>query len=346
MADKIVELLKKLPKVDLHCHLDGSLKPKTILSIAKKQGAKLPAENEDELKKYVQVPPDCSSLTEFLKVFETFYPLLRNPEAIEEVTYSLLSSTKEDNVRYIEMRLAPALQKTDSFSQEEVIRSVIKGAEKGKKDFGISWGLILCIYRSLNPEENRQTAELAVAYYGKGVVGVDLAGDESRYPVELYKEMMDMVHRRDIPITIHAGESAGPESIRNALELGARRIGHGVTLEQDPELRKRVKEEGIPLEMCLTSNVQTRVVSAIQQHPLVRYFRDGVKVTINTDDPGVSGIDLTHEYSVAFSQLGLSLEELIEIIYHGVESSFLHTDEKERMKEDFREEIENILKKI
>lgn len=336
------EILRKLPKVDLHCHLDGSVRVETIRDLAKSSGNSLPTEDLDDLKKYIQVPPDCKSLSEFLKCFDFYYEFLKSPEAMERIAYELCEDVSKENVRYMEVRFAPALQATDKFSIEDVVKNVLTGLEEGGKKFSVRSGAILCVYRSLSNGQNSKTVEIAEKFFGKGVVGIDLAGDEVKYPVEQYREAFQFARARKIPITCHAGEAAGPESVRNALRLGATRIGHGVRVTEDPKLYQEVIDRQVPFEVCVTSNLQTQVVQELHQHPLTQFYKDGLYVTLNTDDRGVSGIDLTHEYGIVHQQLGFSLEDCVKIIRNGINALFLDESEKSKLRRQIEKDMEKL----
>lgn len=336
------EILKKIPKVDLHCHLDGSVRTSTILELAKKQKVKLPTENVEELNKHVRVYSDCRSLTEFLKAFEFFYPLLKNPYAIEKIGYELCEDAASENIKYLEVRFAPFLQSTENFKINDVVKICLSGLRQGTRDFKIDAGLILCCYRSIPKEANTATVELAKKYSARGVVALDLAGDETKYPTRCFAEPFILAKKYKIPFTVHAGEAAGPESIKEAIELGASRIGHGVHLTGDKNLMKNVLEKEIPLEMCITSNVQTRVVDDFESHPIKKFYDSGIKVTINTDDRSVSGIDLTNEYDVAVNRLGFGLSDLIKIIHNGISALFIPDKNKAELSKIFETEINKL----
>jgi adenosine deaminase len=334
-------LIKKLPKVDLHCHLDGSVRTATILELARMQNYKLPADTVDDLRRYVRVPLDCKSLGEFLNRFEVFYPLLTNSYALERIAYELCSYCASENVKYLEMRFAPVLQKTEQLPIPDVIESVLKGIRKGEKEFGIKAGVILCLYRGTDIEDSMMTAKCAVELKDKGVCGVDIAGDESRFPLKDFEKPIELCKNSGVNITIHAGEASGPESIKEAVDMGADRIGHGVTLQQDEILMKEIAEKRIPLEICLTSNIHTQVIEDYKLHPFKKFIENGVVVTLNTDDRGVSGIDLTYEYEKAL-EYGLKIAELKNIIMNSVDAAFLNDKEKNTLKMSVQEELKTI----
>lgn len=338
------EKLKKLPKVDLHLHLDGALRVKTIYELAQHQNYKLPTDKLEELHKYVQVPENCRSLADFLKAFETFYPLLMNPDAMERVAYEVSEDCYKDNVKYCEIRFAPVLQAKGDYSMEEILDGVLKGLAKAHYEFGIINPLILCCYRSEPPETSIETVKLAIKYRNRGIVAIDLAGDEEHYPAEIHKEAFKLAQEHNFPITVHAGEAGAPKNIREAIEiLGAQRIGHGIRIIEDKELYEYVKEKQIPLEMCLTSNVQTTVAKDYETHPFKRCFQGGLRVTINTDDPGVSNITLTDEYFLLKKYYNFGWQEIIKVLVNGIESSFTTEERKTKLKQEFEEEIKELL---
>jgi len=340
------DIIRKIPKVDLHCHIDGSVRVSTIKEIAELQGYKLPTYDVEELKKYVTVSKDCRSLSDFLKRFEVFYPILKDTLALERITYELIEDAYKENIVYLEARFAPVLQSKKDLSMEEVLKSVLKGKEKAEKNFSVKTGIILCVYRGTEKESWFETVELANKYKREGVCGIDLAGDESMYRAEIYKDAFDLAKRYSLNITVHAGEAAGPESIKDAIDkLYARRIGHGVKLEKDKFLYERVKEAKIPLEMCPTSNIQTEVVSTYREHPLKRYYEDGIRTTVNTDDRGVSDIDLTHEWKVVIDKIGMKFEDLLDMNINSIEAAFLKSEEKEKIKEYIQNKTAEVLKK-
>jgi adenosine deaminase len=326
------DVFKKLPKIDLHCHLDGSIRTPTIIELAKMQNHPLPATTAEELRPYVRVPQDCKSLGDFLKRFEVFYPLLKNTYALERIAYELCRDCSAENVKYIEIRFAPVLQRAPELPISKVVEAVLKGIKRGQKDYPIKAGVILCLYRGTSLEDSIETAQCAVNYKNEGVCGVDVAGDESRFPLRDFQKPIEMCKKEGMSVTIHAGEASGPDSIRAALDMGADRIGHGITLIQDRDLMEKVAEKKVPLELCLTSNVHTQVVGGYDLHPVRTFIENGVNVTLNTDDRGVSGIDLTYEFEKAHN-LGIPMDLLVEIINNGISAAFLSSEEKEGLRQ-------------
>ncbi len=335
--------MKSLPKIELHLHLDGALRTETIMDLAREQNHELPAVTPEGLERYVHVSPECRSLTEYLAVFNIYYDLLKKPAALERIAGELCEDLARDGVVYAETRFAPVLnihseeqvQGRSREAMEERVRAVLRGLARGTRSGGTPAGLILCCYRGFDVRFAVETVEIARDLNREAkangqdplIAGVDLAGDESRWPAEAFRPAFELAMDAGIPRTVHAGEAAGADSVRAALEiLGANRIGHGVRLKEDPELLERVREERIPLEVCLTSNLQTSTVPSLEAHPFGEYLRGGLRVTINTDNTGVSNIDLDHEWDIAREAYGLTQEEERAILTHSAEAAFT-TDE-------------------
>lgn len=252
---------KALPKIDLHLHLDGAIRVPTIAELGDELGIKLPTYDPKQLAALVQVNRDCRSLTDFLKRFEVFYPLLPFAKTQERIAYELCEDCQRDNVIYFEARFAPALAASPRFTMEDAVTAALEGFRRGQRDFNIRSGLILCCYRSISVAENIATVKLAHKYRDQGVIGIDLAGDENHFAAAPHAEAFALARKLEIPITIHAGEGGRPENIREAVFThGATRIGHGVSLQNDPELLKAVRDQGTVFEICLTSNLQTCTV--------------------------------------------------------------------------------------
>jgi len=314
---------KELPKIDLHLHLDGTIRVPTIAALGDELGIKLPSYDPKELAKYVQVNRDCRSLTDFLKRFEVFYPILPFAITQERIAYELCEDCARDNVIYFEARFAPVLATSKTFSMEDAVVAALEGFRRGQRDFGVRCGTILCCYRSVSVQENIDTVKLAHKYRDKGVVGIDLAGDENHFSAMPHAEAFALARKLEIPITIHAGEGGHPEHVREAVFThGASRIGHGVSLQQDPELLKAVRDEGVTFEICLTSNLQTCTVPSAKAHPFRKFLDAQVRVTLNTDDPAISNITLTHEFEFAAREYHLKPAEVRGLLLNAAGAVF------------------------
>lgn len=335
------DLIKKWPKADLHRHLDGSLRARTIHEVALQKGFRLPADDPDRLARFVQVPADCRSLSDFLKAFETFYPLLTDPKVMERAAFEVSEDAWKDNVRYCELRFAPVLQAKSGHSMEEILLAVLKGLKRAHDLYGIINPLILCCYRSEEASTSLRTVELALKYRERGIVAVDLAGDEEHYPARPHGAALKLARENGMGITIHAGEAGPVKNIREAVaELDADRIGHGIHILDDTALFQDLAEKQVPFEMCLTSNIQTTVVKSFEEHPFPRCFRQGLKVTVNTDDPGVSNITLSHELMLLKEHYHFNGKEIQAVILNGIDASFTTPERKDRMKKEFQAEFE------
>ena len=317
-------LLKQLPKTDLHVHLDGSLRVNTLIDLAKKQGVELPTFDPQELEKMVMSGKNCHNLAEYLQGFDITLSVMQEPEALYRIAYELAEDAAEENVWYMEVRYSPILHTRKGLKLTTIVDAVIEGLQEAEKKFNIKTGVIICGMRNINPETSLMLAELSVAYKNKGVVGFDLAGQEENYPAKDHRDAFFIIRNNNINTTAHAGEAFGPESIHQALHYcGAHRIGHGTRLYEDGDLLNYVNDHRIPLEVCLTSNVQTGAASSYQTHPLRFYYDYGLRVTINTDNRLVSDTSVTKELYLAAKYLNLTLDDIKSIIIDGFKSAFL-----------------------
>jgi adenosine deaminase len=338
------ELLHALPKTDLHCHLDGSMRVKTILELAEQQKVKLPADTEDGLAKAIHMGEVCKSLEEYLVAFDVTLSVLQTADALYRSAYELAVDAAAENVRWLEVRYSPALHLQKGLKMTTVIDSVLEGLRAAKKETGIKYGVIVCGIRHINPQTSMRLAELSVAYKNRGVIGFDLAGAEASFPAKDHKDAFQLILKNNVNCTAHAGEAYGPESISQAIHnLGAHRIGHGTRLREDGDLLNYVNDHRIPLEVCPTSNVQTGAVPSLDAHPLKFYFDYGLRVTINTDNRLITDTTVTKELWVAHKELGLSLEDLATIIVSGFKSAFLPFREKQDLLRQVNQEIAQTL---
>jgi adenosine deaminase len=330
------------PKAELHCHLDGSLRLATMLELAadQRKTALLPAETEEGLKKVLRQIDDAATLEEYLAWFGYTIPLMQSREALHRIAYELAMDAAEENVRYIEVRFGPVLHTAEGLSLDEVTNAVLAGLRQAHEETGIITGLIVCGLRDRYESASLAQAELAGRFRGRGVVAFDLAGGEAGNPPKQHLSAFYEARDRLLGITVHAGESYGPASIRQALfHCGAHRIGHGVTLRQDPDLLDFVVDHQIPLEMCPTSNVQTHVVTSYETHPIAEYVEAGVAVTVNTDNRLFSHTTVTDELWLTHSRCGVSEADLRQIAYNGFVHSFLAWDQKRQLLSDVRPQL-------
>ena len=336
------ERLLALPKAELHVHLDGSLRPSTMLELASNLGVTLPASSAPELALAMRAA-DSRNLVDYLEKFAITLSLMQTPGSLERTAYELCQDSAAENIRYLEVRYSPVLHTEGGMSLEEAVAAPLRGLAKAETDFGIRTGLIVCGIRSFEPSVSLRLAELAVEYKDQGVVAFDLAGAEAGNPAREHLEAFQYAADHNLGLTIHAGEADGADSIAQAIhECHARRIGHGTRLMEDPALEAFVNDFRVPLEVCLTSNVQTRVAQTIAEHPFRRYFDAGLVVTLNTDNRLISGTTLTDEYWRAHRHLGLGWEELKEVALLGFQAAFLPYEAKVNLLEEVEGEMARI----
>jgi len=322
-------ILQALPKTDLHVHLDGSLRPATLFELAKEQGQKLEVRNQAELRRFLDKLTAGVSLPTYLKAFDLTLSVMQEREALERVAFELAEDAHLENVRYMEIRYCPALHLKGSLKLADTVDAVLRGLSEAGRRFGIQTGTIICGIRHLSPKTSLELAELAVAYAGRGVVGFDLAGAEKDYPAKAHREAFDIVLRNNVNVTVHAGEAFGPQSIRQALHYcGAHRIGHGTRLREDTLTLDYVNDHRIPLEMCLTSNVQTHATPSFEEHPFREYLGLGLRVTLNTDNRLVSSTTMTDELDRAAETFDLSPMDVRQVLLNGFKSAFVPYREK------------------
>ena len=320
--------------IDLHLHFDGSLLARTVLELAKEQGIALPSEEPDELKLFLAAPADCGSLNEYLEKFDLPLLVLQTREAVRKGMHTLASSLKEQGMLYAEIRFAPQLHTKKGLTQEQVVKAALQGLQEAAAGSFFKAKLILCCMRGAdNREENLLTVRTAAAFLGRGVAALDLAGAEALYPTADYGEVFALAKELSVPFTLHAGEADGPESIRAALRMGASRIGHGVRAGEDPELLEELKERQIPLEMCPSSNVQTKAVPSLSEHPVLSYLRRGLLVTVNTDNMTVSDTTIEREFRLLKEELGMTPEERRQLLLNAADAAFLTAEERWRLKD-------------
>lgn len=330
--------------IDLHLHLDGSLSPEDVLLLADTAGITLPAKTADTLRPLLQVEPDCRNLGEYLEKFDLPLQVLQAEKTIELSVYLLLKRLSEQGLCYAEIRFAPQLHQSCGLSQLQVVAAAVAGLNKAIAEFSMPAQLILCCMRGdNNKEENLETVRTAKEFLGKGVCAADLAGNEAAYPTEDFADVFALAKQLCVPYIIHAGEAAGPESISQALSLGARRIGHGIHAIQDAAVLAQLQAKKIPLETCFTSNLQTRAVPDAKSYPVCGFLKQGLVVTVNTDNMTVSGTDLRQEYRLLQETFGLSADTLQAIACNAADAAFLSDSEKDQLKKTIAENFSNWL---
>ena len=323
VGDPLYDTLRRLPKAELHCHLDGSLRPSTLLELSLAQGRALPVKTAHALKEWMRVD-DARNLDDYLARFATTLAVMQDAQSLERIAHEFVMDASADGVHYIEARFCPALNTRDGLAADVVMDAVLRGLARGEQESGTVARVIVCALRSFPLPHSEHMAELAVAYRHRGVVAFDLAGGEAGNHASAHAAAFDYARRHDLAVTIHAGEGSGAESIREAVHAcGADRIGHGTRLHEDASLEAYVVDRQIPLEVCPTSNVQTRVANTFAEHPLARYADLGAVVTINTDNRMMSGVSLTDEYVRCARDLDFSLPQLATLALASFDAAFV-----------------------
>jgi len=322
------ERLRGIPKVDLHVHLDGSLRPATIAEWADELPEDRQFPDDFDVMKAV-IPTARTTLEDYLRAFDVTVALLQTSEALERAAFELCEDAASESVIYMEIRFAPLLHLAGGMSPREVVQSALAGIRRAEAAFDLRVGLILCAMRDRSTEESMEVAQLAAQFRTQGVVAFDLAGPERRYPPHIHRTAVEFARDVGVHLTLHAGEGCCPEQIREAIDLGAERIGHGVYAFKDGGIVARLAERRIPLEICPTSNLQiSGFMRTYRDHPLKQYLDRGIPITLNTDNRLMSQIDLTHEYAVVAEAFSLSTAEIEQIVLNGVEAAFTDDETK------------------
>jgi len=336
------EIINKLPKAELHCHLDGSLRIKTIIELAETQGVELPSKNEHDLSKILSIGPLEKSLEDYIEKFDITLSVLQTPESLERAAFELAMDCYEDGVRYLEVRYSPILHTKNGMQLFETVDSVKKGLAQAFNECGILTGIIICGIRHISPSHSLELANLSIQYKNKGVIGFDLAGAEENFPAKKHKEAFYLILNNNINTTIHAGEAFGPKSIHQAIHVcGAHRIGHGTRVCDDIDLLNYVNDHRIPLEVCLTSNIHTKSVSSISKHPFKYYMNKKMRVTLNTDNRLISNTTLSNEFEIAINNFKLNENEVRTIIINGFKSAFLPHNKRRELIRKVVDELES-----
>jgi len=336
------ELIARLPKAELHVHLDGSLRPATMVDLARANRLSLPTTDPEALGRFMLVD-DARDLQEYLNRFEYTIALLQTPEAIERVAYEIVEDAARDNVRYLEVRYCPWLSTRGGLSLEQVIAAEWRGLSRGERDFGVVARIICCSLRHHEPERSVALARETVRLKDLGIVGFDLAGGEAGRPPGAHAEAFAIARAGFLGVTVHAGEAAGPESIAEAVLIcGANRLGHGTRLHEDPELEGFVRDRRILIETNITSNLQTHAVPRASAHPVRGYLDRGLAVTLSTDNWLMSGVSLTDEYWLAHRELGFTRAEIDRLLLDAMRGAFLPWPERHALLVRMRDELQGV----
>ena len=338
-----LDVIRRLPKAELHCHLDGSVRPRTVLELARDQGVRLPTTDLAKLKRLLEAGKRTRNLGDYLKIFDLTLAVMQEKDALYRVAHELVEDCAAENVRHLEVRYSPILHRKKRLPFEDIVDPVIAGLRDAGAKHDLSTGVIICGIRSMAPKVSMALAQLAVAYKGRGVLAFDLAGQEKDYPAKAHRAAFQLISKHNINSTVHGGEAFGAESIGQALHYcGAHRIGHGTRLREAPDLLRYVRDHRVPLEMCLSSNIQTRAVKRIQDHPCGDYFRQGLRVTLNTDNRLMSATTVSEEIALAARAFRFSPYEVKRIILNGFKSAFLPYPQKARLLREVNLEIDRV----
>jgi len=339
-----LDIIRRLPKAELHRHLDGSVRVETIIELAKEQGVSLPSFDVEELRKLVSVSNDCQSLVEYLRGFDISLSVMQKRYSITRIMYEVCEDAFLDGCKYLEVRFSPILHTRCGLSLSSVMEAVVAGRVMAEMNLGIVCRIIVSGMRQLDSKITRQLAEIAWRYRDRGVAAFDLAGPENGFSSKLHREAFELVHRRMLNCTLHSGEASGWESVQDSIRFcGAQRIGHGVAIKQNPELTQYVANHRIPIEVCITSNLQTKAISKFEEHPIREFFDYGLVLVPCTDNTTVSNVTLSDEYMLIQEKFGFSIKDIVRLIDYGFRSAFLDLSIKNRMRAEALHTIQEIL---
>lgn len=322
--------VKKLPKVELHCHLDGSIRPDTLRKIAETQGISLP-ENDEQFLELLIAPEQTKDLAEYLERFSIVLTCLQTEEALRTAALDVISQAAAESISYIEIRFAPSLHTKQGLSLPQVVTAVLEGLQQGQDLYGVQSNALLCGMRHEELTAIEKIVHLADQFKASGVVGFDLAGNEADFPPYTFEEVLALVSKLTIPLTLHAGECGCGKNVIDAVQLGATRIGHGIALKETPEFIDQMKERNVLLELCPTSNFQTKTVTSVEDYPFRLFQAAGINLCINTDNRTVSNTTLTDEFMKLHNWYGLTYQEMEQLTHQAIDGAFLSAKQKESL---------------
>lgn len=347
---RVEKLVAGLPKAELHVHLDGALPPALIARLAKAQDhAPLKGKTVEQVAALSVVSSNQPSLAKVLEAFKVVYPLLKNASAVEETAYELARASARSNVRRLEVRFAPALLAAEGFTAEQALEAALAGLERGRRETRVESRVILCLLRPdalQSMADNEATLALALKFQGRGVVGLDVAGDESAAPLSRYAPLLEKAKKAGLFLTAHAGEVPGSTDVATAFALGVDRLGHATMLASSPKDFDAVRGRRIPIEVNLTSNLRTSAVKDLRKHPAKEWRRLGMPLAVSTDDPGVFAVDLNHEYRLLVSHLGFKPADLVAVALDAVDALFLPAGQRAVVRREFEREIAVLLARL
>jgi aminodeoxyfutalosine deaminase len=331
--------IQSLPKAELHLHLEGSVDPATVAELSRRYNTPLPTENnrydvagsgdvltEDDVRRLYSY----KDFNGFLMAFKSVTERLRSAEDYELVTYRLMQKLRQQNVVHAEVYVSVGVIRWRGQPVEPIFEGMERGRERGQRDFGVSLLWIFDAVRHFGPEAAAEVFNLAARLRERNVVGIGIGGDEARGPAEGFRDLYKKAADNGLRLTAHAGETTGPESVWGAINIGAERIGHGLSAARDPELMEVMAQKQVPVEMCITSNLRTGACKDMQEHPVKKFFDEGLMITLSTDDPAMFQTSLNKEFEIAQQEFGFSEEHLRELARNSIEASFLPVEKKLR----------------
>jgi adenosine deaminase len=341
-TSKMEELIRAAPKTELHLHLEGAIPLETLYALIQKRGGDPSVRSIEDLERKFTY----TDFAHFIEIWVWKNSFITEEQDFEDIAYQILRNLSEQNVKYIEAFYSPGDYTHQGLSVQGITEYIIKGKERARRDFGIRCELIVDIIRGDGVDVGMQRLDETEPYLGKGLIGIGLGGSEHKFPADPYEPVYKEAERRGFRLTAHGGEAAGPPSIWAVIrKLGCERIGHGARAQEDPALVAYLKEQQIPLELCVVSNVRTQVFESVERHPIRQYYDEGLMVTVNSDDPAMFNTTLTQEYIMLSRHLNFTIDELKQLTLNGVDASFLPEKEKGLMKERFVKEWQQLLEK-
>ena len=323
--------LLQIPKLELHCHLDGSLP----FGFVREQLG-----DSNIMQENLQAPKDCNSLAQYLERFDLPIRCLQSAKGIEEAGYAFIKEVAKENIRYVEVRFAPLFSVHEQLSCRAVIEALLLGLERAKRDFGVYSNVIVCAMRHLTLEQNIEMLRIARELLGAGVCALDLAGDEAAYANSEFRDLFAQARKWEMPFTIHAGECGSASNVREAIDMGAKRVGHGIALMKDPDLRKEFRQRQIGIEMCPTSNLQTKAIEKWESYPIYDFLNNDLKVSVNTDNRTVSGTTMTEELELVCRDRENEEELVHQLLNNAVETAFASDDVKHQLSREIKESVQ------
>lgn len=323
-----------IPKVELHCHLDGSLSPKMVQDYVLSHPTPYSCKDAEQLtwlEQKMKAGTSCASLAEYLEKFDLPLACLQTEAGLKEAAKTLIADVAKEQVRYIEVRFAPALSTSQGLSCRRVIECVLDGLAMGGRQWNVEWNVIACAMRHHSLDQNLTMAKAAREFLGEGVCAVDLAGDEAAFPTSGFLDLIQQTNAWGMPLVIHAGECGSTANVREAMELGAKRIGHGVALIKDEEMMREFARRNIGIEMCPTSNLQTRAIDKLDHYPLRQFLDAGIPVSVHTDNRTVSQTTLARELEIVYEICGRSDDVIRTLIRNAIETSLADDSVKHRL---------------